>query len=188
MKKLHSLAFYTLVTPAIALGSSALLAAPESTQDIDPEHKSTEYDRDGMNSTSKTDQSDKDKMRTGQSDSWTDADRNKMRDQSLTENRGYMDSVPANGLQASNLMGADVKTTGDESVGPVNDLILDDQGKIVALVIGVGGFLGMGERDVAIGWDDVTRSGTADDLELRVDVTREGLSNAPEFETYDLDD
>jgi sporulation protein YlmC with PRC-barrel domain len=88
-------------------------------------------------------------------------------------------------MHASDLIGAKVKTTGGEDVGPVNDLIIDEKGQVAAIVVGVGGFLGMGQRDVAIGWDDVTRSGTADDLELRIDATREDLRSAPEFKKLD---
>lgn len=55
----------------------------------------------------------------------------------------------------------------------------------MAIVVGVGGFLAIFERDVAIGRDDVTRSGTSDDQELRIKVTREDLNSAPEFESQD---
>ena len=101
------------------------------------------------------------------------------------QNRGYISSAPANGTQASNLIGAGVTTTGGENVGPVSDLIIDQHGQIVAIIVGVGGFLGMGEKDVAIGWDDVTRSGTSDEQELQIDVTREDLRPAPEFARHD---
>jgi hypothetical protein len=41
----------------------------------------------------------------------------------------------------------------------------------------------MGAKDVAIGWDDVQKSGSANELELRIDQSRESLLSAPEFET-----
>lgn len=101
------------------------------------------------------------------------------------KNHGYMESAPANGMQANHLIGAEVKTSGDEDVGSVSDLIVDKNGQVVAIVLGIGGFLGMGEKEVAIGWDDVTRSGTSDDLELRIDATRASLGSAPEFKAQD---
>lgn len=51
---------------------------------------------------------------------------------------------------ASNLMGASVRGAEDEVIGNVDDLLLDRDGRITAVVVGVGGFLGLGERNVAI--------------------------------------
>src|SRR5690606_10122172 len=95
------------------------------------------------------------------------------------QSRTYMNAVLANGMHASDLISAHVRTTDDVEIGSVNDLIIDKDGRIVALVVSVGGFLGMGEKDVAIGWDHVTRSGATDDQQLRVDVTRDDLLSAP---------
>lgn len=67
------------------------------------------------------------------------------RDKLRTKNRGYMGSAPANGMQASNLIGAEFKTSSDEDVGSVSDLIIDENGQVAAIVVGVDGFLGMGE-------------------------------------------
>jgi hypothetical protein len=52
--------------------------------------------------------------------------------------------------RASKLMGLDVYNDGNEKLGDINELIVDKDGKVNAVVIGVGGFLGMGERDIAI--------------------------------------
>lgn len=55
--------------------------------------------------------------------------------------------------RASKLMGLDVYNEANEKLGDVNELILDKDGKINAVVIGVGGFLGMGEHDIAVSMD-----------------------------------
>jgi sporulation protein YlmC with PRC-barrel domain len=55
--------------------------------------------------------------------------------------------------RASKLMGLDVYNEGNEKLGDVNELILDKSGKVTAVVIGVGGFLGMGEHDIAVSMD-----------------------------------
>ena len=52
--------------------------------------------------------------------------------------------------RASKLMGLDVYNEANEKLGDVNELILDKDGKVNAVVIGVGGFLGMGEHDIAV--------------------------------------
>lgn len=55
--------------------------------------------------------------------------------------------------RASKLMGLDVYNEANEKLGDVNELILDKDGKVAAVVIGVGGFLGMGEHDIAVSMD-----------------------------------
>ena len=52
--------------------------------------------------------------------------------------------------RASKLMGLDVYNEANEKLGDINELIVDKDGKINAVVIGVGGFLGMGEHDIAV--------------------------------------
>jgi sporulation protein YlmC with PRC-barrel domain len=55
--------------------------------------------------------------------------------------------------RASKLMGLDVYNQNNEKLGDVNEIILDKSGKVAAVVIGVGGFLGMGEHDIAVSMD-----------------------------------
>jgi sporulation protein YlmC with PRC-barrel domain len=55
--------------------------------------------------------------------------------------------------RASKLMGLDVYNDANEKLGDINELVVDKDGKINAVVIGVGGFLGMGEHDIAISID-----------------------------------
>ncbi len=179
MNKLHSFAFYALVTPAITLGAGSVLAEKSADQDAEREQQSTQRDQGTGQSAS-----DQGKQSAKQSDS-NPAVESAERDESRTKNQGYMGSAPANGMQASNLIGAEVKTSADEDVGSVSDLIIDENGQVAAIVVGVGGFLGMGEKNVAIGWDEVKRSGESDEQELRINMTREELRSAPKFEMQD---
>ncbi|KIZ38905.1 photosystem reaction center subunit H [Rhodopseudomonas palustris] len=55
--------------------------------------------------------------------------------------------------RASKLMGLDVYNQANEKLGDINELLIDNSGKIQGVVIGVGGFLGVGERDVAVAFD-----------------------------------
>lgn len=178
MKKLHSFTFYTLFVPAITLGAGSALAQEATAQDkrygSHPAVESTQRDQEAKQSTVQGPE--RNQSKKGDS-------------QSRMQHMGYMDSAPANGLHANNLIGADVTTLGGEEVGPVNDLVIDKDGQVVAIVVGVGGFLGLGEKDVALGWDDVTKSSTSDEagffdeIELQIDQTREELTSAPDFET-----
>lgn len=55
--------------------------------------------------------------------------------------------------RASKLMGLDVYNEANEKLGDINELLVDKSGKINAVVIGIGGFLGMGEHDIAVSMD-----------------------------------
>ncbi len=185
MKKLLSFALYGLITPAVMLSSGAALAQSSEGTDVERTKESAQGGQDATQSTPKASQGDQSKQRANKPESNTASDSQNARDQSRMKNQGQMDSASANGMQASDLIGAKVRTSGDEDVGSVSDLIIDESGQVVAIVVGVGGFLGMGEKSVAIDWDDVTRSGDSEELELRTSVTREGLSSAPEYEEQD---
>ena len=52
--------------------------------------------------------------------------------------------------RASKLVGVDVYNAANETIGEINEVILDSSGKVAGVVIGVGGFLGMGEHDVLV--------------------------------------
>ncbi|MEX0624207.1 PRC-barrel domain-containing protein [Saccharospirillum sp.] len=169
MKKLQSLAIYALVTPVIAFGASNLLAEEVTDPNVDSDPMSDPMNNqdDEFSGSSNTDTTQSDQGTLGQSG---------------MENRGYLESAPANSMNASDLIGSNITTDGEEEVGSISELIIDENGQVVAVVVGVGGFLGMGEKDVAIGWDDVTKTGTGDNQELRIRMTRDELSSAPGFE------
>src|ERR1700682_667385 len=57
--------------------------------------------------------------------------------------------------RASKMVGLNVYNDNNESVGSINDLLTDKSGNIKAVVIGVGGFLGVGEHLVAVSLDKV---------------------------------
>ncbi|MEO0728912.1 MAG: PRC-barrel domain-containing protein [Pseudomonadota bacterium] len=54
------------------------------------------------------------------------------------------------GVHVSKLMGASILNARNESIGDVNDIVLGDGGEVDRVIVGVGGFLGLGERDVAL--------------------------------------
>jgi PRC-barrel domain protein len=66
------------------------------------------------------------------------------------------ETATATGLwQGSKLIGLNVYNDQNEKVGSIKDLMVDKSGNIASAVIGVGGFLGMGERDVAVKFADL---------------------------------
>jgi hypothetical protein len=88
-------------------------------------------------------------------------------------------------MLASDLIGLNIKNNANESIGEINELILDKDGKVVAVVVGVGGFLGMGEREVALDFKslqikyDPNAMTNAGATTATVDATKESLKAAP---------
>src|SRR4051812_15420642 len=62
---------------------------------------------------------------------------------------------PGQMLASRQLVGAAVVGPNNERIGDVNDVLLDRNGQAVAIVVGVGGFLGIGEKDVAVRFNQV---------------------------------
>jgi sporulation protein YlmC with PRC-barrel domain len=55
--------------------------------------------------------------------------------------------------RASKLVGVNVYNNANEKIGDINDVIVDRSGKVAEVILGVGGFLGMGEHYVAVAYD-----------------------------------
>jgi sporulation protein YlmC with PRC-barrel domain len=75
-------------------------------------------------------------------------------------------------------------STGDdaEEIGTINDIVFDADGQITAVVIGVGGFLGIGEKNVAVDFDSLEFTLAADNTERWVvPTTADALTAAPDF-------
>lgn len=87
-------------------------------------------------------------------------------------------------ILADDLLGAAVYNGADEKVGDINDLIISLGGEVEGVVIGVGGFLGMGQKDVAVEMAslDVVRD-DAGSPRLVTNATKADLESAPEFVT-----
>lgn len=80
------------------------------------------------------------------------------------------------------LVGQDVTNSIGEKVGDVSDLLFDKSGRITMAVIGVGGFLGLGEKYVAVPFDVLTFStGAKGERVVTAQLSKEALQAAPEF-------
>jgi sporulation protein YlmC with PRC-barrel domain len=87
---------------------------------------------------------------------------------------------------ATELIGKPVVNTADEAIGDVNDLVTDGSGKTIAAVIGVGGFLGIGEKDVAIRFEDLRFARDGDnDIKVTVNIDKTALTSAPDYQSLD---
>lgn len=115
----------------------------------------------------------------------------------------FVASQSTDQLVFSKFKGSDVVGPNDESIGGVNDLLFDKSGKILGVVVGVGGFLGIGQKNVAMDMSafqivpassGTTGSGGApaassrnDDptrIKLKVAWSKDQVQQAPDFQYY----
>ncbi|MEI9424848.1 PRC-barrel domain-containing protein [Mesorhizobium sp. Cs1299R1N1] len=90
----------------------------------------------------------------------------------------------ADGNLATNIIGENVYNgTGDDAqkIGDVNDIVLTKEGKAQSLIIGVGGFLGMGEKNVAYDFAKAQWAQKNGDRWLVAQTTKEELQAQPDF-------
>ena len=88
-------------------------------------------------------------------------------------------------LAKQDLIGQTVYAPDKAKIGSISDLILSKDGKSVeGFVIGVGGFLGIGEKSVALKMDKLKMtSGANGAMELSMDMTKDELTNTPTFKS-----
>jgi len=88
-------------------------------------------------------------------------------------------------LAKQDLIGQTVYAADKAKIGSISDLILSKDGKSVeGFVIGVGGFLGIGEKSVALKMDRLKMAPGADGtLQLSMDMSKDELSNTPTFKS-----
>jgi hypothetical protein len=82
---------------------------------------------------------------------------------------------------ASKFKGTDVMGANNEKIGDVTDVLFDQNGRILAYVIGVGGFLGIGQKDVALAPNAFRVTNDRNEMKLMLAMSKDELKNAPEF-------
>lgn len=100
----------------------------------------------------------------------------------------FLQSQQTTDWRGSKLIGATVYGSDNASIGEVNDLVLASDGKVNGVVIGVGGFLGVGAKNVAVPFDklNVTRKPNSATIDkITVAFSKEELKNAPTFAFYE---
>jgi hypothetical protein len=93
--------------------------------------------------------------------------------------------TPTQGQLATNIIGEAVYSGTDENaqnIGDVNDIVIDKDGKIQSLVVGVGGFLGVAEKSVAMPYNEMKWAERQGDRWIVVTATKEQLDAMPAFD------
>jgi sporulation protein YlmC with PRC-barrel domain len=97
-----------------------------------------------------------------------------------------MTSVPSGSLTVTDWYKQSVYDPSNSKIGQVTDVLVSTDGKIDALIVGVGGFLGAGQKDVAVSFDSVQKSVRDNKIYLTMNTTKDALKSAPGFR-YDKD-
>ena len=95
-----------------------------------------------------------------------------------------MKMMPTDSVTVTDWYKQTVYNHDDSSVGKVDDVLINKSGKITALIIGVGGFLGAGEKDVAVPFEAVKMMQKDNSWRLMMDTTKDELKAAQGY-TYD---
>ena len=107
-------------------------------------------------------------------------------EQSTAQGGQFLKEQTADDMLASSIIGKPAVNSQDETIGDVNDLVTDRSGKIVAALIGVGGFLGIGEKDVAVRFEDLKLNRDENDnVKVTLNISKETLASAPDYKRSD---
>lgn len=100
-----------------------------------------------------------------------------------TETNGFVAATPDQ-ITTETLTGASVYDSTDAQVGEISELVLDANGDAQQAIVDVGGFLGIGEKPVALNISEVKimKSADSDELRVYVDQTKEQLEAMPEYQ------
>jgi sporulation protein YlmC with PRC-barrel domain len=95
-----------------------------------------------------------------------------------------MASIPSNSMTVTEWYKQNVYDSQDNKIGEIMDVLMDHDGKATALIIGVGGFLGAGEKDVAVPFHAVQLKTKNNKPYLVMNATKDEMKNAKGFK-YD---
>jgi sporulation protein YlmC with PRC-barrel domain len=95
-----------------------------------------------------------------------------------------MNSVPSSSLTVTNWYKQDVYDQSNSKIGKIDDVLVGQNGQVSALIVGVGGILGAGEKDVAVDFSAVKQTMKDNKVYLTMNTTKDALKSAPGFK-YD---
>ena len=97
-----------------------------------------------------------------------------------TESTG--DFNKAGDMAGSAIIGAKVHDPEKkQTIGSIDDIYLDDSGKVKVVIVAVGGFLGVGAKDVAVKWEDIKFGKDGKSLSLTTSLSKDDLKAMPDY-------
>ncbi len=86
-------------------------------------------------------------------------------------------------VDTKKLIGRNIRNSQNETIGEIKSIQLGKDGKVDTVMVGVGGFLGMGEREVALAWKDLVIADNGE--KVTVNMTKDQLKAMPEYKYTD---
>jgi hypothetical protein len=83
--------------------------------------------------------------------------------------------------QAQSVLGKEVRSSANENMGRIVDVIVDRSGRVRAAVIDFGGFLGVGSRKIAVDWNVLSFADSGKRDVITLELTRDQVKAAPEY-------
>ena len=103
-------------------------------------------------------------------------------DDATTAATGAVTGDSAHTYSADRLINATVRNAANENVGDINDIMFDGSGRITGIVVGIGGFLGIGERNVLVPYDQLQLRDDPDGkLVVMSNLTKQTAKSLPEY-------
>lgn len=93
----------------------------------------------------------------------------------------FMTSIPSDSVTVTDWYKQNVYDPQNNKIGQIMDVLVSPDGKVNSLIVGVGGFLGAGEKDVAVGFDAVKRTTKDNSVHLTMNTNKDALQSAPGF-------
>ena len=91
----------------------------------------------------------------------------------------FLQTLPRDALLVSNLHKQSIYDPNEKKVGKVEDLLLDRSGNVEAVIISVGGFLGIGDKEVAVPFEAIKATEKESKIWLTINATKDALKSAP---------
>ncbi len=91
---------------------------------------------------------------------------------------------PSSALTVTDWYKQTVYDPSNNKIGEIMDVLVAPSGQVNAVIVGVGGFLGAGEKDVAVNFNSIKQTKKDNKVYLTMDTTKDALKNAPGFK-YD---
>lgn len=171
MKRSQALLLCTLWLPVLAMAQESGAQTPE-------ESAAQQVDAKGSQSGENTEN-----QQTSSEGQETTGSQNA---QQTSSSQYLMQEQEREQVRSSQLVGSSIVNASDEEIGTIDNLLLDKSGQVVGIIVGVGGFLGIGEKHVALSWDAVEiTDGQEGNYQVTTQVDRATLENAQAFKTQE---
>jgi sporulation protein YlmC with PRC-barrel domain len=101
-------------------------------------------------------------------------------------NAQLMTTIPGSSLTVTDWYKQSVYDPSNTKIGEVLDVLVGPSGQVSTVIVGVGGFLGVDEKDVAVNFNSIQKTMKDNKVYLTMDTTKGALKSAPGFK-YDSD-